>query len=145
MGRKRDRIKQVQVQEKIIHKKRLQYFIGRGAEVRYSPLLWPKKKKKVHHICQQARIVHSKIQLTSCCCDSAGLIRTFWVADRRRTSRVAGCRHPGPPPFTPLQGLMGAEDVAPMSGTMSSSPPRVVHQFLVVRTVTGAKKKNKSD
>lgn len=47
LGKKRHRIKHVQVQEKIIHKERLQYFIEGWAEVHHSPPLWQKSISSV--------------------------------------------------------------------------------------------------
>ncbi len=109
MGGKRHRIKQVQVQEKIIHKKRRQYFIGRGAEVHYSPPLWTKCPSYLSVSAGQKCAL--KIHLTSSCSDSTGPIWTFPPAASlipdRRSPQVAGCDTLW---LHLLQGLMGVEE-----------------------------------
>lgn len=122
----RHRIKQVQVQEKIIHKKRLQYFIGRGAQVHYSPPLW---QKSFHHICQQAGIVCSRFS----CSDSTGPIwstppAASLVPDRRRRSH---CHSVPCKASWELRSRRCHSDVG--------SHRCVVHQFFVITTVTDAK------
>lgn len=110
LNEKRHRIKQVQVQEKIIHKKRLQYFIGRGAEVHYSPPLWQKCPSYLS-VGQNCAL---KIELTSSCSDCTSLLRTLsraMVPDRPGRSQVAGCNMLS---LHPLQGLIGVEE-SPLS------------------------------
>lgn len=133
---KRRRIKQVQVQEKIFHKKRLQYFIGwgaRGAEVHYSPLLW---QKSFHHICQQARIVRSRFSwlplLVTLVWSGRCLRQHHWSDRHRRGGRRSqvGVKMLS---LCPLQGLTRVEEsqmqlqtsgtfLSPLCAWFTSSP-----------------------